>query len=563
MKKYRFSLLWVLFVVLVLGCPLLSIISSHQVATPIFTPGAGTYSSDQSVKITCATLGSTINYTLDSTTPNGSSTLYGDPILLAGDGTSKTIRAIATKNGMEDSEVASGGYIINNKKVATPIFSPPAGTYSNAQTVIVSTTTAGASIRYTTDGSTPTSTEGMLYSGPINTVLSMTIRAIAYIAAKTDSDVAIASFTLQVAKPTFNPSAGIYSSDQTVTISTITTEASIRFTIDGSTPTSTVGTLYSEPISVKMCMTIKAIGYNSGWTDSTVAYAAYSLNSWQSSYRIFSEPSGIYCDPGGGNIMVTDQPWQVVFMRGITDMMPSKTDSFCRSWEQIGWPWAYCVDTDYYYNPCGIAMGAYVVDSGNNRIVYLSQDGASSFGKTGSGTNEFQWPKGIAVDTNGHIFIVDSGNGRIVHISNWWGGEWAALGTSGTGTHHFFNPFGVAVDASGHIYVTDSGNNRIVRMDDMSGNGWTTFGSAGSDTHQFNNPCGVAVDDSGHIYISDSNNDRIVRMNDMIGTCWTSFGNQVGSTCQISCPVGIAVDASGYIYVVNSGNHEIIRFIMP
>src|ERR1700726_3464672 len=42
--------------------------------------------------------------------------------------------------------------------VATPAFNPPAGTYSAAQTVTLSTTTAGASIRYTTDGSAPSST---------------------------------------------------------------------------------------------------------------------------------------------------------------------------------------------------------------------------------------------------------------------------------------------------------------------------------------------------------------------------------------------------------------------
>ena len=41
--------------------------------------------------------------------------------------------------------------------VAAPTFNPPAGAYGSAQSVILSSTTAGASIRYTTDGSTPTS----------------------------------------------------------------------------------------------------------------------------------------------------------------------------------------------------------------------------------------------------------------------------------------------------------------------------------------------------------------------------------------------------------------------
>jgi len=62
--------------------------------------------------------------------------------------------------------VPSAVYTITGT-VANPGFSPAAGTYTSAQTVTISTTTSGASIRYTTDGSTPSSTVGTLYSGPV------------------------------------------------------------------------------------------------------------------------------------------------------------------------------------------------------------------------------------------------------------------------------------------------------------------------------------------------------------------------------------------------------------
>ena len=82
--------------------------------------------------------------------------------------------------------------------VSAPTFSPAAGTYASAQSVTLSTSTSGASIRYTTDGSTPTSTTGTVYSAPIAVSATTTIRAIAYLAGSTDSGVASGAYTITV-----------------------------------------------------------------------------------------------------------------------------------------------------------------------------------------------------------------------------------------------------------------------------------------------------------------------------------------------------------------------------
>jgi endoglucanase len=97
---------------------------------------------------------------------------------------------------MADSAVASATYTIGSiQQVAIPIFSPVAGTYSSAQSVVISCTTSGATIRYTTDGSTPTSAS-TIYSGPIAVSKTTTIKAYATASGMSDSEVASATYTI-------------------------------------------------------------------------------------------------------------------------------------------------------------------------------------------------------------------------------------------------------------------------------------------------------------------------------------------------------------------------------
>ncbi|HTB81245.1 MAG TPA: putative Ig domain-containing protein, partial [Opitutaceae bacterium] len=81
-----------------------------------------------------------------------------------------------------------------------------------------------------------------------------------------------------VATPTFSPAAGTFTNVQAVTISTTTSGASIRYTLDGSTPSSTAGTVYSGPVTIVATKTLKAIGYESGFTSSSVTSGTYTIN---------------------------------------------------------------------------------------------------------------------------------------------------------------------------------------------------------------------------------------------------------------------------------------------
>ena len=82
------------------------------------------------------------------------------------------------------------------QQVATPTFNPAAGNYNSPQSVMISDTTGGATIYYTTDGTTPT-TSSTQYSGPISVNSTETIQAMATASGMTNSTVALATYTIQ------------------------------------------------------------------------------------------------------------------------------------------------------------------------------------------------------------------------------------------------------------------------------------------------------------------------------------------------------------------------------
>ncbi|MBI5018473.1 MAG: chitobiase/beta-hexosaminidase C-terminal domain-containing protein [Deltaproteobacteria bacterium] len=260
-----------------------------RVATPTFSVPAGTYTTAQTVTISTGTPGAQIRYTTDGTTaPTATTgTLYTGPITVA---TTQTVRAIAYAAGWTDSAERQTAYTIAGT-VAAPTFSVATGTYTTAQTVAISTTTPGATIRYTTDGTTPTSTTGTVYTGAISVVSSETVKAIAYLSGWTDSSVTQVDLTLRVAAPSSSVASGTYFASQSVALSTTTAGATIRYTADGTTPTSTTGTVYTGAISVASSETLKAIAYLPGWTDSPVTQIDITL---QAATPLFSVASGTY-----------------------------------------------------------------------------------------------------------------------------------------------------------------------------------------------------------------------------------------------------------------------------
>lgn len=246
-------------------------------ATPAFTPVPGSYSSAQSVTITDSTAAATIYYTVDGSTPSTSSTVYSTPVNVTG---TETLNAIAAAPGYTTSAMGSATYTISIAAAATPRFSPAAGPYSSAQSVQLSDSTPGATIYYTIDGSTPTDASPV-YSKPISVNTTETLRAIATATGYSTSGVGSASYTISLvsaASPSFSPAAGTYSGAQSVVITDSTPGAVIHYTTNGSSPTSN-SPVYSAAINVSSSETLKALAVATGYNNSAVASALYTINS--------------------------------------------------------------------------------------------------------------------------------------------------------------------------------------------------------------------------------------------------------------------------------------------
>src|SRR5207302_2943313 len=201
----------------------------QQTAAPVINPGSESFSSSVQVTITDSTPSATIYYTTDGSTPTTSSAVYTSALTFT---QTTTLRAMAAASGMTNSAVASATYIIQQQQVATPTFSPGGGTYTGSVTVSISEATSGATIYYTTDGSTPA-----VYTGALTFTQTTTLQAMAAASGMTNSAVASATYIIQqqqqVATPTFSPGGGTYTGSVTVSISEATSGATIYYTTDG------------------------------------------------------------------------------------------------------------------------------------------------------------------------------------------------------------------------------------------------------------------------------------------------------------------------------------------
>lgn len=180
--------------------------SSPFIHKPIISPGGGTYNQTQSVTVTCDTAGAVIHYTT-----NGSDPTEASPTIASGGTvsvtTSLTLKVKAFKTGLPTSATTTGIYTL---VALTPTFSPDGYVGDvNPQTVTISCASTGCTIRYTTNGVDPTTSDPTIASGgTISISQSTVLKAKAFRTGWTSSDVKTAVYRFGHRLHVWNSSPG-------------------------------------------------------------------------------------------------------------------------------------------------------------------------------------------------------------------------------------------------------------------------------------------------------------------------------------------------------------------
>ena len=215
---------------------------------------------DGTISLSTTTDGATIYYTTNGDTPDNTSTEYSSAFSL---GDAEVIKAIAY--------VGSDYSIVSTYNV--PQYDTPPTISFNYVTSQVIITSEGTVYYNTGDGSQddPTPSTGTLYSEPFNVNSVTTVKAIATSPGYLASDVAELAIT-QVATPTIQNNGS-----NAVSITCATEDATIFYTTDGTTPT-TSGTEYTAPLTEGVSgVTIKAIAVKVNMLNSAVGSGSVTL----------------------------------------------------------------------------------------------------------------------------------------------------------------------------------------------------------------------------------------------------------------------------------------------
>lgn len=283
---------------------------------PVVDPPGGLHNMPLEISIDYGNAGqnqsnSVVRYTLNGTEPDFEESFLfvpdqGDTLYLNYGVTlkAKTFQYDETTQRWFPSETVTHEYVSTTPKVNAPVVGlpGPGPEFTAPLTVTLTTSTPGATIRYRTDGRSPSFFyPGTLYTGPFTlSPGEYTITARGYKDGYYKSDATYSDDLLVLTSilppPVVSPSGGAYNGSVEVAMSHVMPQAEIRYTTDGSNvqPTST---LYSEPFELEQDATIQARAYRDGYAPSLQTLPAVFEITEQLPPPKFTPAGGTYAGP--------------------------------------------------------------------------------------------------------------------------------------------------------------------------------------------------------------------------------------------------------------------------
>ncbi len=534
--------------------------SRAVVARPTFSPTNRVVTNGMPVTISCDTPGALLFYTLDGSPPSTNSAMYTKPVKVDG----QTILSVyVVAHGYQDNAV-----LIKYSPAFTeaPVVSPKAGAVAYGTAVTIACATPDSTIYFTTDGTVP-STNSPVYTGPLvireDTILNTLATSAGY-----GASFGLAKYTLVQAKtPVFQSSVIASSSNRFVTVSCATTNAMIRYTLDGSDP-DTNSPIYSRPVSCVGPATLKARAYAPELDPSDVQSQFFGL---------------------------------VDLARTVVTTFAGRTKAGLSNGlarvAMFNSPEAICI---------GPSNSFYVADTGNSQIRKIDSSGlVSSF----VSSNIFS-PTGVGIDKAGNMFVNEVGfcnqackvdsNGLVTVIASFNncgapGGPWQLEVDPSGNVYLGVSSVLVKIPPEGEFVVVNSLDNEYlvtprigVGISDAGG----IFLSKGSNIFQvtptntfevvaggangvtdgpslsagFESVYDIVFDSANDILVGDLTRVRKINQDGWVstlaGTGVAGYRNGPGSVAQFGSAAGLCVDKLGNVYVADSANN-CIRKISP
>ena len=386
------------------------------------------------------------------------------------------------------------------------------------------------------------------------------------------------SLDVQVATPVIAPASGIYTSTQTVTITDATPGATIYYVTGQAWPEN--WTVYTGPVTINTegAFEFQAYATETGYEQSSIATAIYTLQLPPAPKPVISPGAGSYA--GQQKVSITDSAAGASIYYTLDGTLPTiNSTKYIAPITVAASETVAAIAAGGGYNTSAAAVAQIYIDSAASSFIYtVAGNGSRGYGgDSGAATAAaLNAPLMTLLDSTGNLYIADSGNSVVrkvdakTHVITTVAGTGLPgySGDNGPATKaQLGGPSGIALDRSGNLYISDGSNEVVRKVSAASGVITTVAGSATATSlgdngpatsAQLTDPSGLVLDNSGNLYIGSWL--RIRKLNTSTGIITTYAGNGVfgiagdngpATSASLGIAFSLAIDATGNIYLAD------------